>query len=111
MMAWGLWQRRNKRLHENIIESLKAIIERALSLHKMFANCSTSKAQKLEKVGYWQLLREGSFELNVDGALFFDLQKAGIRAMVRDSKGEIIMVASKREDPIQDSAVIEGLAI
>lgn len=59
----------------------------------MYANCSTLATQKLKKVDCWQPSKEG------------------VGTIVRDNKCDIIMGASTKEDVVQDSKVIKGLAI
>lgn len=88
MIAWGLWRRTNKKIYKDLIESSRIVIERAPSLKQaLFAKCTKTTAQELDKVRRWQPPHTGSFKLNVDGALFYDLQEAGIGVIVHDSKG------------------------
>lgn len=48
---------------------------------------------------------------NVDGAMFFDLHKASVRAILRDEQGNVIMAASKIENEVANLETIELLAI
>lgn len=51
------------------------------------------------------------FKLNIDGALFFDSQEAGIGVILRDCKNEILMAASIKEMTLFQLEIIECLAI
>ncbi|XP_042952128.1 uncharacterized protein LOC122289214 [Carya illinoinensis] len=59
----------------------------------------------------WEPSQPGTFKLNVDGAIFQNQQSAGIGAILRDSKGEVLMAVSKRESAVGDATSIEMLAI
>ncbi|XP_042942822.1 uncharacterized protein LOC122277005 [Carya illinoinensis] len=51
------------------------------------------------------------FKLNVDGAFSSNGSMAGIGAIVRDSKGEVIMSAAKKELSVMIVVEVEALAI
>lgn len=59
----------------------------------------------------WDPSPEGSFKLNVDGAIFFKLEKAGVSCLIRDYKGDTIMVASSLELNVTNLESIEALVI
>lgn len=50
-------------------------------------------------------------KLNVDGALFFDLQKAGVGVIARNSHGSTILTASLLEANISQPKAIESTVI
>lgn len=87
MMAWGPWGRRNRMLYEEQFTTPKAAFEQALAFLPIFADCSRVPMQKLYFVGSQQPPEEGSFKLNIDGAIFVDLQVTRMGPIVRDSKG------------------------
>lgn len=90
MIAWGLWGRRNKMMNKAQHTSPKAAIEQALALLFIFFESSRLPLQKLCSP------EEGLVKLNVDDTLFVDLQVIGMGAIVRDSKGEMLLAANKR---------------
>lgn len=92
----------------NIYET---VIEHVLSLKKLFTDYNSASNQTIDRVGRWQPLGEGCFKLNVNGAIFFNLQKAGIGAILRDNKGEPIMATSIKGEALFNPETIEGLAI
>ncbi|CAI9780907.1 unnamed protein product [Fraxinus pennsylvanica] len=49
--------------------------------------------------------------MNVDGAIFEDIRKAGVGVVLRDASGEVLMTATKREDDVDEAATIEALAL
>ncbi|XP_035551132.1 uncharacterized protein LOC118349700 [Juglans regia] len=53
----------------------------------------------------------GTLKLNVDGALFFDQQRAGVGALLRDEKGDVLLTACKKEMTVNNLLEIELLAI
>lgn len=54
---------------------------------------------------------EDLLKLNVDGAIFFDHNMAGIEAILRNNKGETIMGAIMLENEFPNPETIESLAI
>lgn len=94
MVAWGFWGRRNKKAYEDQLSSPKAAIEQSMALLAGFSNCLKATKLKLFSAGRWQPLEERTFKLNIDGAVFADLQVTGMGAIVLDSKGEMILAAS-----------------
>lgn len=58
--------------------------------------------QDLNRVGSWQSLPEGFFKLNIDEAIYFYIQEAGIGEIVRDNKEDVIMVAIIKEKVVQN---------
>lgn len=65
---------------------------------------------EINSLGYWKPPQDRYFKLNVDGALFFDLQEAGVGVILRDSKGDEIMAASLLENEVSNLESIESLA-
>lgn len=111
VLVWGIWQRRNKNIFERVLISPKGAMEQALYFQEFFTECSTVPKGYEEGVSCWQSPLEGWFKLNVDEALFFDSQEAGVGAIIRDYKGNVTTTASIREQNIQQPEIIESLAI
>lgn len=59
----------------------------------------------------WKPPPESMVKLNTDSAMFEDMQPAGIGLILRDSTGKVLMVASRPENEVEHSEVIELLAI
>lgn len=55
----------------------------------------------MNNMGCWQPLEAACFKLNTDGAIFDDLQVVGCGIVLRDSLGDILLVAlaSRRKAP------------
>lgn len=49
--------------------------------------------------------------MNVDGALFTNLQEVGVGIVLRDNKGEVILATSMRVQSNFDPMIVESLAI
>lgn len=89
----------------------KEVIEHALSILDSFIDFLNTHLNDVHKVGRWQPPWEGYFKLNIDGALFHNLQEVGLGAIVRNCKVDTTMAASIREENIQSLQIIESLAI
>lgn len=53
----------------------------------------------------------GTYKLNVDGALFPEIHRAGVGFILRDWKRNALLAASINEYDVEDPATIESLAI
>lgn len=51
------------------------------------------------------------YKLNIDGSIFFDIQEVGIGVILRDIKGNAVMVVSKKEKALVQLENIKSLAI
>eukprot|EP00268_Persea_americana_P015628 TRINITY_DN1729_c0_g1_i3.p1 TRINITY_DN1729_c0_g1~~TRINITY_DN1729_c0_g1_i3.p1 ORF type:complete len:102 (-),score=19.59 TRINITY_DN1729_c0_g1_i3:758-1063(-) len=61
------------------------------------------------KVPCWKPPPVGVLKLNVDGAMFDKLNKAGVEAVLGDEKGNVIMATRKIENGVDGADDIEGL--
>ncbi|XP_041021186.1 uncharacterized protein LOC121262645 [Juglans microcarpa x Juglans regia] len=59
----------------------------------------------------WEHPPPGVFKFNVNGAIFQNQRSAGIGAVLRDCKGEVLMAISKKEQEVSDPTGVEMLAI
>lgn len=86
-------------------------MEEVLSYHSFFLTCCKPPLNASFQVGCWQPSLENFFKLNTDGVLFFDCQEVGLVAILRDSRGEVIMAASMREKIMFQPETTECVAI
>ncbi|KAF5475865.1 hypothetical protein F2P56_007627 [Juglans regia] len=73
-----------------------------------------TRGQPLKEVRHhcrWEYPPRGVFKLNVDRAIFQNQHNAGIGAILRDCKGEVLMAVSKKEREVSDATGIKMLAI
>lgn len=111
LIAWGLWHRRNQKVHEEKVLQLEQVVEHALSLQKDY-NEVQGKSKKLDQMQCrWNPPPPGVMKLNVDGAIFHDQHKTGVGIILQDEQGEVLMFASKKEHEVKDPTKIELLAI
>ncbi|XXG80046.1 hypothetical protein AAC387_Pa09g0995 [Persea americana] len=65
---------------------------------------------KTEKAFQWKPPPSSIFKLNVDGAVFAKIQKAGVGAIFRDKVGNVIMAMTKLESGVDSADDIEAIA-
>lgn len=66
----------------------------------LFKGCHSTPTIKISRIGCWEPPEDGSFKLNVDRTLFFDLQEARVDFILNDNKGDVIMAASMLEKAV-----------
>ncbi|XP_041011437.1 uncharacterized protein LOC121255225 [Juglans microcarpa x Juglans regia] len=109
LITWGLLFRRNKMQMEKILIQPSQVINHALSLRKSFNDLRSSSTQIAKRMCYWEPPPRGFLKLNVDGAMFSYLRKAGVGVVRRDNKGKLVMAASKMRNEVEDPATIKLL--
>ncbi|XP_042939548.1 uncharacterized protein LOC122274586 [Carya illinoinensis] len=110
LIAWDLWYRRNKKMFEEKDLLPEQVIVHALSLQKGFHDmrCLPNKPSNL--FCSWSPPQEGVLKLNVDGAIFDAQHCAGVGVVLRD-EGKVILVASRKDQEVNDPIEIELIAI
>lgn len=73
VISKSLWERRNKKIYENIEIEPKQAIERAVSNQTLVLERNLTLTHKLSQAGRWEPPEKGTLKLNVDGASFEDL--------------------------------------
>lgn len=111
LIAWCLWGRRNKKVYENTLIDPFYAIEIAIFNQNLYRNVCRTTPEGFKRLGYWQPLQANAYKLNTGGALFFDTKEAGIGAILRDGKGNLVMAISKKEKELVQPGTIECLAI
>ena len=128
-ILWEVWKERNKGMFTNSTSSLEDFVSqiifsiakwalvrkdfRNLKASDLFHNCQVCmgcSAPKVKKSVFWNLPRRGMLKLNVDGAVRGKSGPAGIGGVLRNDKGEVLLMFSKSVG-IRDSNEAEVLAI
>ncbi|XP_042962749.1 uncharacterized protein LOC122297028 [Carya illinoinensis] len=112
-MAWGLWYRRNKFIYDNSFLQFSSVVSTALSMQSDFkkAQLLESSSRDTPRVLIWKPPPQGSLKMNVDGATFGEIDKAGIGLVLRDHEGNVLMTCSKIEHAVANSEFIEATAV
>ncbi|KAF5463138.1 hypothetical protein F2P56_019077 [Juglans regia] len=97
-------------MEEKLIQPVQAA-DHALSLCKIFNEVRVSTTREMYMISRWQAPTHGFLKLNVDGAIFADLRRAGVGVVLRDMCGVIVMVASKHEEDVDGAETIESIAV
>lgn len=106
------WGHRNKMIYEekNILPHTSFKI--SLSLKLSYCKLGLIKTIKKTENSHCRSPPLGSFlKLNVNNAMFFDLNKTGIGAILRNSKGEVVMATSLKGFDTNSPQIIEVAAI
>lgn len=83
----------------------------AIAIQMLHQDCTNNLDKNIQYKCTWRPLGEGLLKLNLDGALFFNQQKARIGAILRDSIGNIIMTTSLLENVVVNPKTIKTVAI
>ncbi|XP_042988698.1 uncharacterized protein LOC122316231 [Carya illinoinensis] len=89
----------------------KSIWNMKLPSKKSYKELKSKPVSVIRQQCRWESPPSGVFKLNVDGAFSSNGSVAGTGAIVRDSKGEVIMSATKKEVSIMIVVEVEALAI
>ncbi|XP_042964633.1 uncharacterized protein LOC122298853 [Carya illinoinensis] len=108
LMAWGFWYSQNQKVfkHKYIQVAITSHNAPSLGSDYKVSKCVENKQKELELPP-----PIGSLKLNVDDAIFHDQQRAGIGAILRDEKGEVLFATRKKENDVSDPIEIELLVI
>ncbi|KAF5450236.1 hypothetical protein F2P56_030603 [Juglans regia] len=109
LMAWAFWYRHNKMVIEHIKLEPLQVVNHALNLQCSLNVPRVDPSLKVNKMCCWNAPPCGFFYLNVDGAIFFYIHKAGVGAVVRDEKGNVVLVVNKIEHESDSLLMVEAL--
>ncbi|KAF5444910.1 hypothetical protein F2P56_034002 [Juglans regia] len=98
-------------VHEQKFIEVQQVIDHALSVIQSYTDLKQLPIRKAREYFDWKPPPSGSLKLNVDGAVFDDLHKAGVGVVLRDDAGMVIMATSKVEFEVINAKAIESLAI
>ncbi|XP_040989052.1 uncharacterized protein LOC121236684 [Juglans microcarpa x Juglans regia] len=110
-LAWDFWWRRNQMVHEQESLEVNQVIDYAFSAQKSFSELKQVPQSMVRAFYEWKPPPSNWLKLNVDGAVFDEINKAGVGLVLRDGKGNVMLAASKIEYEVSDAQAIELLAI
>ncbi|XP_042962413.1 uncharacterized protein LOC122296675 [Carya illinoinensis] len=110
-VAWGIWYKRNKFFHDQIVVSPHNATEHALSLLKNYKVVYKKNRRQVQDFYQWKVPQEDFLKLNVDGSLCVEARKAGARAILRDRTRRTLLAASILESDVEEVEHIELLVI
>ena len=88
MVAWAIWQRRNKLRLKEDNTPIHKVYKSALSLLTEFQQKKPSHTgQRFSRPTHWTPPPPNSVKVNFDGAVFGDLNEAGVGVVVRNDRG------------------------
>ena len=110
--SWLLWNRRNKGRTEQVWEPIQSIQQRTILLIEEYNRSKEVQDPRAPTPSniQWSPPRDNHRKINFDGAIFTDLNAAGIGVVVRDSVGNPEAALSKRLVCPPSPAIIEALA-
>ncbi|KAG7967769.1 hypothetical protein I3843_08G116200 [Carya illinoinensis] len=113
VVAWGLWNRRNKFIYEDASLTINTAVNNALSLKQEYSKVQVFHGfdKRINHVVYWHAPPIGYLKLNVDGATFSDYFSAGVGIILRDHNGDVVVAASKVEREVSSPEFIEAIAL
>ncbi|KAG6693248.1 hypothetical protein I3842_10G159900, partial [Carya illinoinensis] len=113
VVAWRLWNRRNKFIYEDVSLNINTAVNNALPLKQEYTKVQVFHGfdKRINHVVYWHPPPIGCLKLNVDGATFSDSFSAGVGVILRDHNGDVVVAASKVEREVSSAVFIEAIAL
>ena len=96
-MFWLLWNRKNKMLYRNEVDSLDLIPTLALHLSSKYLSAQVLPATSapIQSRIKWKPPSIFAFKVNFDGALFHEQQWIGVGVIICDGQGLLITALYK----------------
>ncbi|KAF5459731.1 hypothetical protein F2P56_019653 [Juglans regia] len=110
-LAWGFWFSRNKYIHEQLLLPPHQVATHAISLLKSYRGAHKQSRQQMRDVFKWKPPDPDMLKLNVDGAVFVEMGKDGMGAILRNSSGSVLMAASFSEGDVAEPVHIEVISL
>ncbi|KAF5459099.1 hypothetical protein F2P56_023083, partial [Juglans regia] len=110
-LAWDFWWRRNQMIQEQKSIAVQQVIDYALSVQRSFIDLKQLQKPKVRAYYEWKPPPIDWLKLSVDGAVFGEINRAGVGFVLRDGKGDVLLAASEIEFEVKDAEPIELLAI
>ncbi|KAL0011301.1 hypothetical protein SO802_006409 [Lithocarpus litseifolius] len=112
-IAWTLWHNRNEMWNEGVRKSGQVLVQWAmeyLAEYGVAMELNEPAGPVVEHPVVWTPPRSGCFKINVDGATFSKQKDAGIGVLIRDDKGRVEAVLSRKiEAPLREILVCKML--
>ena len=110
MVAWFIWNQRNKlRLNERGLSSEKILKVARVYLSDFQAKFQKKNGQQPKGSTKWRPPRDGMYKRNYDGAVFAESEEAGIAVIIRDVKGLVIAALAEKIRYLGSMEVLEAL--
>ncbi|KAK9998718.1 hypothetical protein SO802_018321 [Lithocarpus litseifolius] len=112
MIAWVIWERRNRlRVHQPVWD-VGNVVDRASALLREFRDVQKLPLRRSvpREAVKWSPPAEGLYKVNFDGAVFEDQACAGLGVVIRDSAGLVIGVLSQKIRLPSSMVTVEALA-
>ena len=92
MIAWAIWECRNRLREHQSVWDVGVVVDRASELLQDFHNVHKkySRMSLPNEIVKWSPPVEGLYKINFDGAIFEDQACAGLGVVIRDLAGLII---------------------
>ena len=111
MVAWALWQRRNKLRCKEASTPVHKIYKSALTLLAEFQQKKPRiVGQSHASPNHWQPPPPNSVKVNFDGSVFGDSHEAGVGVVIRNKRGEVMASLSEKIVMPASVEVLEMLA-
>ncbi|XP_074369140.1 uncharacterized protein LOC141710128 [Apium graveolens] len=117
LMCWSIWRRRNIWVWEKINQYVFGIKAAALNMltewrkaHDQQLNSGNNTGTPLA-IRKWEKPQVSWVKINIDDALFEDIDCIGLGSVVRGSNGQFIMARSSRQDVLIPPREAEAMCL
>ena len=112
MVAWSIWEHRNKVQERQKVWGIDEVCHQASNLLKKFHDVHKKISRMVARIGdtWWKLPASGLFKVNFDGSLFKEQACAGLGVVIRDSTGLTIGALSQKIRHPGSMDMVEALA-
>ncbi|XP_050289981.1 uncharacterized protein LOC126728155 [Quercus robur] len=98
MIAWAIWERRNRKRLLQLVWDVGDVVSRALDFLREFIDIQKHPLHRPvpKEVIKWSPPDESVYKINFNGAVFEEQGSAGLGVVVRDSTGLVISALSQK---------------
>lgn len=110
--AWFIWNQRNAMLHGKQMQAPEVLIKRERDFTEEFRRANTQLVASLTTSNptRWRPPPVAHFKLKFDASIFKDMGGTGIRAIIRNDSGEVMVALLAKGPPVACSEEAEVLA-